>query len=92
MAKGAARPAERHSVRWRCDKLLDRTKAAKTDETFRIQCDHLTAFCKTFGARSTDALKAHEVNDRLDQGDRTSSAKALGVTIIKVTHISDTIA
>ena len=86
MAKDApatSRPAERRSAQWLCDKFLDRTKEAKTSDTFRIQREHLTAFCKTFGARSADSLKAHEVNEWLDQRDWASSTKALGVTIIK---------
>src|SRR5688572_4635114 len=79
----AQRAPERHSVRWLCDKFLDRTKETKTSETFSIQCDYLNAFCKVFGKRSADSLKAHEVNDWLDKTAWGGSTKGLAVTIVK---------
>ena len=56
-------PVERHSVRWLCDKFLDRTKDDKTAETFRVQREHLKAFCAKFAKRPSDSLKAYEVNE-----------------------------
>lgn len=84
MAGDAPKPrVERHSVRWLCDKFLDRTKADKTGETFRVQLDHLKTFCEQFGKRPGDSLKAHEVNLWLDEQTWEGSTKALAVTIIK---------
>jgi integrase len=74
---------ERHSVRWLCDKFLDRTKADKTPDTFRVQLDRLKTFCARFGKRPGDSLKAHEVNEWLDAQAWETSTKALAVTIIK---------
>jgi integrase len=79
----ATRSPERHSVRWLADKFLTRTKASKTDETFRIQLELFKKFCQKFGTRPSDSLKAHEVNEWLDEKAWETSTKALAVTIIK---------
>lgn len=65
-APAATRPAERHSVRWLCDKFLDRTRTKKAAETFEVQLDYLRQFCAAFGARPADSLKSHEVNEWID--------------------------
>jgi hypothetical protein len=86
MAQGEpalTRQHERHSVRWLCDKFLDRTREAKTAETFTIQHGYLKAFCKEFGIRFAESLRVHEVNEWLDQTGWNSSTKALVVTIVK---------
>jgi integrase len=78
-----AAPVERHSVRWLCDKFLDRTRESKTPETFTIQHGHLKKFTKTFGTRPCDSLKVHEVNEWMDKTGWGNSTKGLFVTIIK---------
>jgi hypothetical protein len=71
MAAAAAAPAlerkpERHSVRWLCDKYLDRTKAGKDPETWKEHLGHLKKFTAAFGTRPADSLAAYEVNDWFD--------------------------
>jgi integrase len=78
-----AAPVERHSVRWLCDKFLDRTRESKTPETFSIQHGYLKKFTKAFGTRPCDNLKAHEVNEWMDKTKWGNSTKGLFVTIIK---------
>ena len=79
----SARPTERHSVRWLCDKYLDRTKDVKDPETWKVQLHYLKAFGKAFGSRAADSLKAHEVNEWLDRSKWGGSTKALAVQVVK---------
>lgn len=82
-APAAERRPDRHSARWLCDKFLDRTKADKEPETWKVQLFYLKAFCEKFGKREATSLKAHEVNEWLDAGSWGVSSKALCITIIK---------
>jgi hypothetical protein len=67
MAKDTPRPRrDRHSVRWVCNRYLDRTKGGKSAETWRVQFGHLRAYCDAFGHRPADSLTAHKVNEWVD--------------------------